>query len=165
MGMIRVGFRFLGIWPINGDPILLPVLVSHAMLVSYAAALAFISLASMIAEIVDENELRTGIRQEGVLSAGASLAIKSTTGLGVFLGGLLLEWIVRFPVKTDPGSVDAEVLFRLGMVDGILVPAFTVVPIFLLSRYRLDRNALKRMQRQIQQRKQKQLDQAENQEA
>ena len=165
MGMIRVGFRFLGIWPINGDPLLLPVLVSHAMLVAYAAALAFISLASMIADIVDENELRTGIRQEGVLSAGASLAIKSTTGLGLFLGGLLLEWIVRFPVKTDPGSVDAEVLFRLGMVDGILVPAFTVIPIFLLSRYRLDRNALKRMQRQIQQRKQKQLDQTENQEA
>ncbi len=153
MGMLKVGFRFADIWPENGDPLLLQLLVLHSTVLSYAGAIAIIMLASMIPDIVDENEHKTGMRQEGAFLAGSTLATKSTTGLGLFLGGLLLEWVVRLPVQIQPDSVDPDVLVRLGLVDGILVPAFSIIPIILLSRYRLGRNELETLQTEIRQRK------------
>ena len=79
LGMIKVGFRFAGIWPENGDPLLLPLLVVHASFLSFAGAIAIIMYASMIPDVVDENEFSTGLRQEGVFSAGIAFAGKSTT--------------------------------------------------------------------------------------
>ena len=153
MGMLKVSFRFADIWPENGDPLLLQLLVLHSTILSFAGAMAFIMLASMIPDIVDENEYTTGFRQEGVFLAGSPFATKSTTGLGLFLGGLLLEWVVRLPVQVQPDNVGADVLIRLGVVDGIVVPAFSVIPIVLLSRYRLGRDELETLQTEIRQRK------------
>ena len=154
LGMIKVGFRFAGIWPENGDPLLLPLLVVHASFLSFAGAIAIIMYASMIPDVVDENEFSTGLRQEGVFSAGIAFAGKSTTGLGLFAGGLLLEWVVAFPVQTQPDTVDPDLIVRLGFVDGILVPAFSIIPIMLLRRYRLSRTQLEAVQKAIKNRKQ-----------
>jgi GPH family glycoside/pentoside/hexuronide:cation symporter len=154
LGMIKVGFRFAGMWPENGDALLLPLLVVHASFLSFAGAIAIIMYASMIPDVVDENEFSTGLRQEGVFSAGIAFAGKSTTGLGLFAGGLLLEWVVAFPVQTQPDTVDPDLIVRLGFVDGILVPAFSIIPIMLLRRYRLSRTQLEAVQKAIKNRKQ-----------
>ena len=153
LGMIKVGFRFAGIWPENGSPLLLPLLVVHASFLSFAGAIAIIMYASMIPDVVDENEFNTGLRQEGVFSAGIAFAGKSTTGLGLFAGGLLLEWVVAFPVQTNPDTLDPDIIVRLGFVDGILVPAFSIIPIMLLRRYRLSRAQLEAVQKTIKNRK------------
>ena len=153
LGMIKVGFRFAGIWPENGSPLLLPLLVVHASFLSFAGAIAIIMYASMIPDVVDENEFNTGLRQEGVFSAGIAFAGKSTTGLGLFAGGLLLEWVVAFPVQTNPDTLDPGIIVRLGFVDGILVPAFSIIPIMLLRRYRLSRAQLEAVQKTIKNRK------------
>jgi GPH family glycoside/pentoside/hexuronide:cation symporter len=165
LGMIKVGFRFAGIWPENGDPLLLPLLVVHASFLSFAGAIAIIMYASMIPDVVDENEFSTGLRQEGVFSAGIAFAGKSTTGLGLFAGGLLLEWVVAFPVQTQPDTVDPDLIVRLGFVDGILVPAFSIIPIMLLRRYRLSRTQLEAVQKAIKNRKQATENSAPNHEA
>lgn len=158
MAMAKVGFRFMEVWPQNGDPALLPLLVLHGCLMSYGGSLFLIMFASMIADIVDEQEHITGMRQEGIFAAGLTLASKTTTGLGLFIGGLLLDWVVAMPVDASPSNVDADLIIRLGVVDGILVPAFYLLPILLISRYRLDRHQLGRLQEQIRQRKQSHQD-------
>ena len=107
----------------------------------------------MIPDVVDENEFNTGVRQEGVFSAGIAFAGKSTTGLGLFAGGLLLEWVVAFPVQTNPDTLDPDIIVRLGFVDGILVPAFSIIPIMLLRRYRLSRAQLEAVQKTIKNRR------------
>jgi len=137
---------------------LLPLLVLHGCLMSYGGSLFLIMFASMIADIVDEQEHITGMRQEGIFAAGLTLASKTTTGLGLFIGGLLLDWVVAMPVDASPSNVDADLIIRLGVVDGILVPAFSLVLILLISRYRLDRHQLGRLQEQIRQRKQSHQD-------
>ena len=165
LGMTKVGFRFAGIWPDNGQPLLLPLLVLHMAVMSFAGAIAIIMYAAIIPDIVDENEHRTGLRQEGMFSAGIAFAGKSTTGLGLFVGGLLLEWVVAFPVQTQPQTLDPDLIVRLGVVDGILVPAFSIIPILLLRQYQLNRVQLETIQGEVRERKQRAANTRRGQEA
>ena len=47
-------------------------------------------------------------------------------------------------VATDGGSSDvpAEVIFRLGLVVGVLVPLLHIIPISMIPRYKLTRNVV-----------------------
>lgn len=159
MAMLKVGLRFLQVWPENGEPSLLPMLVVHASIMAYGGSLVLIMFASMIADIVDEQEHLTTMRQEGTFSAGVSLAGKSTTGLGLIIGGLLLDWVIALPAGATPETIAPGVVIRLGVVDGLLVPAFYLIPILLIRNYRLDRHRLSRLQHQIRQRRNDALDQ------
>jgi GPH family glycoside/pentoside/hexuronide:cation symporter len=159
MAMLKVGLRFLQVWPENGEPSLLPMLVVHASIMAYGGSLVLIMFASMIADIVDEQEHLTSMRQEGTFSAGVSLAGKSMTGLGLIIGGLLLDWLIALPAGATPETITSDVVIRLGVVDGLLVPAFYLIPILLIRNYRLDRHQLSRLQQQIRQRRSDTLDQ------
>jgi Na+/melibiose symporter-like transporter len=99
------------------------------------------------------------MRQEGTFSAGVSLAGKSMTGLGLIIGGLLLDWLIALPAGATPETITSDVVIRLGVVDGLLVPAFYLIPILLIRNYRLDRHQLSRLQQQIRQRRSDTLDQ------
>ena len=159
MAMLKVGLRFLQVWPENGAPSLLPMLIVHASIMAYGGSLVLIMFASMIADIVDEQEHLTSMRQEGTFSAGVSLAGKSTTGLGLIIGGLLLDWVIALPAGATPESMPEDVVTRLGAVDGLLVPAFYLIPILLMRNYRLDRHQLDRLQQLIRQRRKDAQDQ------
>ena len=159
MAMLKVSLRFLQIWPDNGAPNLLPMLVAHASIMAYGGSLVLIMFASMVADIVDEQEHLTDMRQEGTFSAGVSLAGKSTTGLGLIIGGLLLDWVIAIPAGATPEAIPTDVVIRLGVVDGLLVPAFYLIPILLIRNYRLDRHQLSRLQQNIRQRRRPALDQ------
>ena len=90
-----------------------------------------------------------------MFSAGIAFAGKSTTALGLFVGGLLLEWVVAFPVQTQPQTLNPDLIVRLGVIDGILVPAFSIIPILLLRQYRLTRVQLETIQSEVRGRKQR----------
>ena len=53
-----------------------------------------IALLSMMAYLVDEQELRTGKRQEGVFASGLALATKTVGSVGVIIGGLLVDHFI-----------------------------------------------------------------------
>jgi len=95
--------------------------------------------ASMMADVADQQELTNGLRQEGIFSGGISFSGKVTTGVGLVLGGLLLEWVIVFPVGMQPGEVGRDVLTRMAVIDGIVLPALNLVPFVLLLRYELSR--------------------------
>jgi glycoside/pentoside/hexuronide:cation symporter, GPH family len=74
-----------------------------------------ILFSSMIADVVEDSELRTGRRQEGVFFASIAFAAKATTGLGIFASGLIIG-AINFPTGVKPGTVDPQVLADLGLV-------------------------------------------------
>jgi Na+/melibiose symporter-like transporter len=152
LAMIKVIFRLLHIWPENGDPALIWIFVAHACLMAYCGSMLLIMFASMMADIVDEQELHTGLRQEGVFSAGITFAAKATTGLGLLMGGLLLDLLIAFPRGAAPSEVSDTTLFWLAITDGIAVPALNFIPVFLLLRYSLTESRLKAIQKQIRER-------------
>ncbi len=110
--------------------------------------------ASMMADIADHQELQNGLRQEGVFSGGIAFSGKMTNGFGLILGGLLLDFVIVFPTGLQPGEVAKDVLIRMAVIDGIIMPALNIIPFLLLLKYKLDRAAVRDIQNQLNARKQ-----------
>lgn len=127
-----VSFRLLGILPENGHPIIFPLILVGAFIGSATTIWFQTITSSIIADIGDEQELLTHERQEGVFFAAQGFSIKFVSGIGGFVGGLVLKF-VELPVGAMPGEVAPEILFKMGLVMGPLLTLFMTVP-FLLSR-------------------------------
>ena len=99
-----------------------------------------ILVASMIADIVEDSELATGRRSEGVFFAARSLVQKAVSGIGIFLSAVLLS-LIDFPNKAKPGEVDAAVVDRLGLTYAPMLVTLYLVSVAFLSAYRISRAA------------------------
>ncbi|MEM7218434.1 MAG: MFS transporter [Pseudomonadota bacterium] len=130
--------RLLGLMPDNGSDALFALILLQGWL-SIATIIWFQTVsASLIADIADEQELRTGKRQEGVFFAAQGFAQKVPSGLGNFFGGIVLD-VIRLPVGAQPGSVGSEVLFGLGLVMGPLVGILLLTGILFARAIRTSR--------------------------
>lgn len=74
--------------------------------------MVLILFSSMVADLTEEAELRTGSRSEGVLLSAMSFLRKATQGLGTLCAGILLT-AVNFPVQVDRFVAKPEVLDHL----------------------------------------------------
>lgn len=138
-GIVLVNLRFLDVLPENGDPRLLMILVGMGVFAASLAVIQGIIGASIIADLLDDHELRTGYRQEAMFNAALSFSGKAISGLGTLLGGLIIT-LIAFPTNAEvPSEVPADAIFRLGLVVGVLVPLFYLIPIGLITRYRITR--------------------------
>jgi GPH family glycoside/pentoside/hexuronide:cation symporter len=152
-GVAVVGLRFLDVLPANHSPLLLPLLIVNETIRICVFTIVAIMFGSMVADTLDSQELTTGRRQEGVFSAALSFSGKATSGLGVLLGGLLLDYVVRFPSGATPASVDPGTVRLLGAIAGIALPLLFLFPFSLISRYRITREAHAEIRRQLDERK------------
>jgi Na+/melibiose symporter-like transporter len=137
--VVLIALRLIGVMPENGHPILLPLLVAGYTLLIVLWSVITIVAVSMIGDVLDANEARTGLRQEGMFSAALTFSSKASAGIGVVLGGLILDHAIAFPRGADPASVAHELIFRLGLIAGIALPLLYFVPFALMTRYRLSR--------------------------
>lgn len=149
LAMLKVIFRFADIWPDNGNPWLVVALVIHTSFAAGLLTVAGIMFGSMVADMVDEQELRVGRRQEGVFASAIGFSSKATSSLGLIIGGFLLDYAIGFPRGTQPGEVPDNTLFRLAFTDGILVPVCYFLPIWMLTRYTLTRERLRAIQAEL----------------
>jgi Na+/melibiose symporter-like transporter len=132
------GGRLLGLLPGNHTGTLLALALLHNFVV-VAAVVIWQSIApSMIADVADEHEVASGERKEGVFFAALAFAIKVPTGLGQALGGALVGW-VGIPAGAQPGTIEADVVFRLGLAAGPIVAATYAIPLYLFTRFDLSR--------------------------
>lgn len=138
-GMALVSLRFLDMLPENGDPRLLALLVADSIVRAYLATTALIMFVSMIADTLDAQELQTGLRQEGVFNSALAFSAKATSGVGLLIAGFLLDAVVRFPQGASVATLTSDVIIRLGVVDGLVVPLFNVVWMVLAMRYGITR--------------------------
>ncbi|MFT7266609.1 MAG: GPH family glycoside/pentoside/hexuronide:cation symporter, partial [Halioglobus sp.] len=101
------------------------------------------------ADLMDEQELATGKRQEGVFSAALSFSAKATSSVGIIIGGFLLEFVVSFPTQAKIGEVDGDTLFKLALNDGIIIPLLFFIPIYLMSKMTMTRVRLSEVQKAL----------------
>ena len=126
--------RMLGFFPENGSSLLLPTYVG-TLIIAYTALMTVVSLVnSMMADVVDEFELQTGNRQEGLFFSMMSLSLKMTTGVGTFVAGLLLAWI-DFPKQAAVANVAQSATDSLGWVGGPITLGFFVLSVFFILPY------------------------------
>jgi Na+/melibiose symporter-like transporter len=123
--------------PDGSNALLLIFFLSWTVGLALAIASLIIVL-SMITDVVEDSELKTGRRSEGLFSASISFVGKASGGFGVLIAGLLIDF-VHFPahasvVTLDPAIPRNLVLYYMP-VQLVLYFAATVV----LSFYRIDK--------------------------
>ena len=83
--------------------------------------------------------MRTGRRTEGVYFAAITFTRKATQGLGVLAAGLILS-AIAFPQGAEPGTVDEDIIWRLGAYYAPSLLVIWGIMLLCLSRYRIDKS-------------------------
>ena len=130
--------RLLGLMPENGDSALFPLVLS-IIVVDVALIIAYqILSSSMIADLVEEAEIKTQRRNEGVFFASVTFVRKVTQGIGAAVAGVLLT-ISQFPAGATPDQVPQSVLETFGWLYVPVIFGLWMIMIACLSLYSVDR--------------------------
>jgi glycoside/pentoside/hexuronide:cation symporter, GPH family len=105
--------RLLGVIEGGGDDLTFWVVMIQGQLYVVTVVCFQVLMASMIADLVEQSELKTGRRSEGVFFAANTFIQKMTTGVGVMAATLVLA-LAHFPTGADPSQVTGDVLQSLG---------------------------------------------------
>jgi GPH family glycoside/pentoside/hexuronide:cation symporter len=133
-----IGLRLVGVLPGGGEPILLRV-ISVTVFFEYGfIIIAMTIVGSMIADITDEHEMRTGSRQEGLLFAANTFLMKAASGFGVLGASLVIE-AVDFPEGASAQAVSPDVLRSLGAITALGTLLLWAGAVFFFFRYHLSR--------------------------
>jgi len=137
-GPLPIFARLLGLMPANGDPALFPLILVHSGIVVAPLVSIGIIGSSMVADTIDESELETGHRREGMFSSAIAFTLKAASGIGTLAAGIALD-LIAFPRGAEVGAVPPEKVFGLGLAVGPGLLAFYLLTLFFISRYRLSR--------------------------
>ena len=130
--------RLLGLMPDNADPVLFPLVLGITM-IDVALIISYQTLSSsMIADLVEEAEIKTQRRNEGVFFASVTFVRKVTQGIGAAVAGVLLT-ISQFPVGATPDQVPESVLNTFGWLYVPVIFGLWMIMIACLSLYSVDR--------------------------
>jgi Na+/melibiose symporter-like transporter len=133
-----IGGRLLGLLPENGDPIIYALQWLNAGIgVLLIITLQVVGI-SLYADIVDEQEMHTGLRQEGVVFAAGSFLGKATTGAGSLLAGIVIDVSGMTP-GLEPGAVSEAVLQSLGWFTLVTIAGLALIAFVFNTRIRLSR--------------------------
>lgn len=135
--------RLIGLMPPNGSPWIMPILALDGVLTSTLGVMGYIIAGSMVADIVEDAAVRSGMRSEGLLYAAYGLLPKFTGGFGAFLTGVLLQ-IVHFPVHAARGAVDPQIMRHLVMIFLPGTVLLNLCAVSALGLYRIDRRSHER---------------------
>jgi len=106
--------------------------LSQAFFIAYV-----IMVDSMLTDTIDEHELKSDRREEGLFFAARSLATKASYGIGSFVAGIALD-VIRFPRAADPQDVSSEALQSLAILAGPFSMMLFLATIAISSRYPLN---------------------------
>jgi GPH family glycoside/pentoside/hexuronide:cation symporter len=138
LGPAPIWLRLAGVFPVPGSPWLLPMLILFLALQLAIGIVAAMIVGSMMADVVEAAEIRTGRRSEGLLASANAFIAKSTSGMGLLASGTLLA-LVGFPAKAQPHHVPWPILRNLALTYSLVVIGLYLVALALLSGYNINR--------------------------
>ena len=133
-----IALRLIGLMPANGSPWIMPILAVDGIVTATVAVVGFILVGSMMADVVEDAAVKSGVRSEGLLYATSGLLTKFTGGIGAFVAGWMLA-VIHFPVHALMGSVSGDIMRRLVIYYLPVNAAFSFASIAVLALYRIDR--------------------------
>lgn len=132
-----VTLRLLGLLPDNDSPMILMLVVLETSITGGLTLMTTIALTSMIIDVVEDSEVKTGRRSEGLLVSVDNIVKKSVAGFGVFSAGLILT-VVGLQEGARPGTVPQEALHEMGLFYIPCVIAIYIGAMLSLAAFRLD---------------------------
>lgn len=124
LDLMPITSKFIFVFIFNG--------ISQIFFIAY-----MILLDSMLSDVIDENEMLTEQREEGLFFAARSFATKASFGVGAFFAGIALD-IINLPKGADPATVPTHVVDLLALLGGPGMMLFFLATIFISNRYPLN---------------------------
>jgi Na+/melibiose symporter-like transporter len=138
---IAMTLKLVGLLPGEGTSALLWIFFVTVTIGLALAITAGILISAMITDVVEDSEVRTGRRSEGLISASLSFVNKATSGLGLLAGSVLID-IVHLPTMMPPAVVDKIAPHAAHDLVLIYMPVqivLWIIAISLINGYRIDR--------------------------
>jgi GPH family glycoside/pentoside/hexuronide:cation symporter len=139
--VLPVTLRLLGFFPDNDDAALIPLYMAIRFVHGIGSVMANVGFGAALADIADENEWRSGRRQEGIFFSTSSFSLNFATGIGGLIAGVALD-VIDWPrgiAIRSAADVSPDTLVDLGLVYGPFVMAFSLVTLWCYSNYGLTR--------------------------
>ena len=114
------------LFPDNGSDLIWWILIIYTAIEDMLRAMGFVLVISMIFDVVEDSQVKTGRRDEGIFMTGPGLIQKVLSGLGIFILGLVLQYI-GFDLQTANQEIDKT------PIDQLVLFQITVQPILLLA--------------------------------
>lgn len=131
-------FFLAGLWPQTGTTASTTLVLAFLLFGNTAGIVAIISATSMVAEIVEAFEERTGKRAEGTFYSGNWLVQKCATGGGILLTGLLIS-LVGLEPGTPPAEVSEEIVRNLAILYMGSAFLIAMIAAYWLARFPITR--------------------------
>ena len=140
--------RMMGLWPENQDEALLPMLLGWTFFATLCLGLLNVCVMSMLADLVDQHELKTHRRQEGIFYSARVFFAKASNSVASSLAGITLAYYAELPANSIPGELDEGILSRMGWLV-IIFSAGALIATLFYGRYKLDKQKVEEIQRQL----------------
>ena len=125
-------------YPATGSPWVLINWLTASWIATTCGWITYSLYLSILADVADSHELRTGKRREGAIYSTQAFSGKAASAFGMMILGAILDWIA-FPNGAVQGSVPAEVLWDLGLFVGPAPSIFSAAGALFFLLYRIDR--------------------------
>ena len=135
LDQMTTGGKFAYVFTVNG--------ISQVFFIAY-----IILLDSMLSDVIDERELLSGQREEGLFFAARSFATKASYGLGSFFAGIGLD-IIHFPRAATPDNVPPDAVLSLAILSGPVLFVLFVATVVISSRFPLSAKRHREIMREI----------------
>ena len=143
-----VTLRLFDLAPLNSTWELVIFIICLGSISSASGSILHISVMSALADVADENELKTGMRQEGIYYSARAFFGKASNAFGHVVAGWALKYI-GFPENAIPGELSREMIFNLGIIDGPFAMVWGFIAVLFYYRYGIDRKYHAQIQKQL----------------
>lgn len=137
---LPIVLRLLGVLPDNGDPFIF-WFVFFTTLFDVGLIICFQILSgSMMADLVEQAELKTGRRSEGIFFSASAFIRKAVGGLGLIVATFVLT-MAGLPAGADPTQVEPATVWRLGAFYVPTILSLWMAMLGVMLAYNLTREA------------------------
>lgn len=137
-GTLPYWLRLLRWFPDPGSSWLVPLLFGLITIATGLSVIVMMLATSMMADVVEDSEVRTGRRDEGLFFAGYFFIQKCVTGVGIFLSGLIVS-ASGLPTGAVPGKVADSVLDSLSLSYASILLVLGMISAAIFLRFPISR--------------------------
>ena len=137
---LPVFLRLIDVLPANGEPFVFWFVFATGV-IDVGLIICFgILFASMTADLVEQSELKTGRRSEGVFFSSVTFVRKAVQGLGLIMASFVLA-LAEFPSGASVEQVSDESIWLLGAYYVPTVLTLWLGMIAAISFYKVDEDS------------------------
>jgi Na+/melibiose symporter-like transporter len=135
-----ITLRLLGVLPDNGSPLIFWYVFFNTMF-DTALIITFQILSySMMADLAEQSQIKTGRRSEGVFASAITFTEKVVNGVGLMMAGFILT-LAGIKTGADANHVSHESLFRLGAIFVPTILTLWMAMVGVISFYTISRDS------------------------